>query len=224
MRSSTCQPVRPSATKLISFYLFISVVDEYEPQVVEVDVHVAKPISSHLSALGRLDEHHQVVTVPASQYNTILRSMNSHLVGDVNALPYIKDGIHIPFLGKEETPGTGVPIPHAQIMGYGGATISRKVTTDDAISQHHISTTRALASIHETARSIHDGSLINAGGSIIHQTTASITHGSMKLHGNSQSVVEGSKANKSVARSIHTATESFGPSHAVEKKKRACAC
>lgn len=57
-----------------------------------------------------MEEYHQVVSVPAAQYNSILRSVNAHLGGDLDALPYIKEGNQIPFLAGHEIPGTLAPM------------------------------------------------------------------------------------------------------------------
>ncbi|XP_055388959.1 mucin-2-like [Condylostylus longicornis] len=114
-------------------------VDEYEPQIVEVDVHVAKPISSHLTIVGQTQEHHQAVTVPAAQYNTILRSINQH-IDDFSSLPYIKENNQVSFLGTNETPGFTAPdsrVHVSSVLSQGNVT-SRKLTSGDA--PHHQAT------------------------------------------------------------------------------------
>jgi len=65
---------------------------EYEPEVIAVDIHVAKFVGQTLVAMGARETTHRVVTVPATQYNSMLRFLNVHLSeSDMRALPYLQD-------------------------------------------------------------------------------------------------------------------------------------
>lgn len=116
--AQTIRPVVVESNEVIDIDVY-----EYEPQVIPVDVHVAKPVASHLVAVGATQEVHQVVTVPAAQYNTILRSINRHLGADVDSLPYIHEGNRVPFLGNHETPGTSAPAAHVNVSNLGIAPV-----------------------------------------------------------------------------------------------------
>jgi len=80
-------------------------VTDYEPHVVPVDVHVVKPVSTAIHAAGHM-ERHRLVSVPHSQYNSLLKSLNPHLAvnGKVDncLLPFVKDEAgQITFLKNE---------------------------------------------------------------------------------------------------------------------------
>jgi len=76
---------------------------EYEPEVMPVDIHVAKFIDQELVMLGTKEIVHKAVTVGAAQYNSMLRYLNVHLPADeVAALPYLSDSYgQVSFLPQE---------------------------------------------------------------------------------------------------------------------------
>jgi len=83
---------------------------EYEPECVPVDVHVLKGVNAHIIAAGS-DTMHKLVSVPAAQYNTMLKSLNSHLGEvEVQKLPYLTEAGRVPFV----TDGTKFGIAPAQ--------------------------------------------------------------------------------------------------------------
>lgn len=84
--AQTVKPVITQADEKVDVDIF-----EYEPKVIVVDVHVAKPFTSTLVSRGVLGEEHRHVTVPAAQYNSLLKHMNGHLAGKADSLPFIKD-------------------------------------------------------------------------------------------------------------------------------------
>lgn len=104
--AQTIRPVITEAPEPVDVDIY-----EYEPQVIPVDVLVAKPVASQLIAMGATAEEHRQVSVPAAQYNSILRSLNAHLnPDDLNELPYVQDTTGTtPFLQPHETPAVIQP-------------------------------------------------------------------------------------------------------------------
>jgi len=93
-------------------------VHEYEPEVLPVDIHVAKFVDQSLVLVGQKETTHRAVTVSSSQYNSMLRYLNGHLSPtEVNALPYLVDNSgQVNFLPKEYqwfAPNEGL-----KILGY----------------------------------------------------------------------------------------------------------
>jgi len=65
---------------------------EYEPEVIPVDIHVAKFVDQELVMMGVKETIHRCVTVSAAQYNSLLRYLNVHLTAEeVAGLPYLAD-------------------------------------------------------------------------------------------------------------------------------------
>lgn len=110
--AQTIRPVVSESQEVVDVDVF-----EYEPEVIPVDVHVAKPVASHLVAVGATEEVHAPVSVPAAQYNSLLRQLNSHLSAEEqNQLPYMRgERGDVPFLAPNETPGMSAIAPNARI-------------------------------------------------------------------------------------------------------------
>ena len=71
----------------------------YEPEIVHVDIRVPKPVKTSLIQAG-VSEHvpRQTVQVPAAQYNTLLKLLNTNLSAeDQQQLPYMVENGSIPF-------------------------------------------------------------------------------------------------------------------------------
>jgi len=91
---------------------------EYEPEVMPVDIHVAKFVDQELVMIGAKDTIHRCVTVSAAQYNSILRYLNVHLSAEeVANLPYLADYLgQVSFLPNEFQ--WFAPQEGLQIYGY----------------------------------------------------------------------------------------------------------
>lgn len=100
---------------------------EYEPEVMPVDIHVAKFVEQELVMMGAKETIHRVVTVPAAQYNSMLRFLNIHLTDmEIQNLPYLQDvSGQVSFLPQEyewHAPQEGLKIygyRAGQIWGQG---------------------------------------------------------------------------------------------------------
>ncbi|EZG66949.1 inner membrane complex protein [Gregarina niphandrodes] len=90
---------------------------EYEPEVIPVDVQVVKGVQAQVQAGGVVETNHRVVSVPAAQYNTILRQLNTHLVQtETSKLPFLNDGSgRVNYLSERVVYAD--PQPGAQIQG-----------------------------------------------------------------------------------------------------------
>merc|ERR1739838_293034 len=65
---------------------------EYEPEVLPVDIHVAKFVDQELVLVGAKETIHRCVVVSAAQYNSMMRYLNVHLnAEEVAYLPYFAD-------------------------------------------------------------------------------------------------------------------------------------
>merc|ERR1739838_87732 len=65
---------------------------EYEPEVLPVDIHVAKFVDQELVLVGAKETIHRCVVVSAAQYNSMMRYLNVHLnAEEVANLPYLAD-------------------------------------------------------------------------------------------------------------------------------------
>lgn len=115
--AQTIKPIITESNESVEIDVF-----EYEPQVVVIDVHVPKPVPSQLVASGMVEEIHRLVTVPAAQYNSMLKMLNVHIpeADQRTALPYITepDGS----ISMLHTTDAGMmypaPIPSAQVQGW----------------------------------------------------------------------------------------------------------
>ncbi|KAH0471962.1 MAG: uncharacterized protein KVP18_003464 [Porospora cf. gigantea A] len=75
---------------------------ELSPEIVSVDIHVAKPVDSHLVAKGVVGTVHQHVDIPSSQYNWLLRHLNQNLDHQrVEKLPYKEENGRVEFSHTE---------------------------------------------------------------------------------------------------------------------------
>jgi len=116
---------------------------EYEPEVIPVDIHVAKFVGQTLVAMGARETTHRVVTVPSTQYNSMLRFLNVHLSeADMRALPYLQDGQgQVRFLSDEYqwcAPPEGIKIYGYQkgvIYGEGSPVMTKHQLTHDNCAQ-----------------------------------------------------------------------------------------
>eukprot|EP01057_Protomagalhaensia_wolfi_P004307 Protomagalhaensia_wolfi_Nauph_80__4306@NODE_439_length_2516_cov_511_255955_g331_i0_p1_GENE_NODE_439_length_2516_cov_511_255955_g331_i0NODE_439_length_2516_cov_511_255955_g331_i0_p1_ORF_typecomplete_len534_score151_31IMCp/PF12314_8/15IMCp/PF12314_8/7e09IMCp/PF12314_8/7_7e03IMCp/PF12314_8/1_8e04IMCp/PF12314_8/6_8e03Activator_LAG3/PF11498_8/1_1e03_NODE_439_length_2516_cov_511_255955_g331_i01081604 len=133
------QTIRPIITESNSQL----VVDayHYEPEIVPVDVHLARPVHTSLEVVGRVDERHKVVTVTAAQYNAILRSLNAGADERVyKTLPFISEHGSIPFCAEQEAKYIVAP-EHLRIEGWtrpvtNWTTKSREGELDAVVSMH----------------------------------------------------------------------------------------
>merc|ERR1739838_723931 len=65
---------------------------EYEPEVLPVDIHVAKFVDQELVLVSPKETIHRCVVVSAAQYNSMMRYLNVHLnAEEVAYLPYFAD-------------------------------------------------------------------------------------------------------------------------------------
>merc|ERR1739838_72490 len=75
---------------------------EYEPEIVPVDIHVAKFVDLNIVNMGIKETFHRVVTVPSAQYNSMLRYLNTHLSEEERQnLPFLQENGKIKFLSQE---------------------------------------------------------------------------------------------------------------------------
>eukprot|EP01053_Blabericola_migrator_P001801 Blabericola_migrator_1__1800@NODE_1489_length_4433_cov_646_042602_g977_i0_p2_GENE_NODE_1489_length_4433_cov_646_042602_g977_i0NODE_1489_length_4433_cov_646_042602_g977_i0_p2_ORF_typecomplete_len546_score68_11IMCp/PF12314_8/0_097IMCp/PF12314_8/1_8e06IMCp/PF12314_8/1_8e04CspB_prodomain/PF18425_1/43CspB_prodomain/PF18425_1/59_NODE_1489_length_4433_cov_646_042602_g977_i02431640 len=99
----------------------------YEPEIVPVDVHLARPINSALEIGGKIDERHRVVSITAAQYNAILRSLNAGADERVyKTLPFISEHGQVPFCAEHEASYIVAP-EHIKIEGYNRPMIPQHV-------------------------------------------------------------------------------------------------
>jgi len=111
-------------------------VKEYEPEVIPVDIHVAKYVDQTLVVMGSKETVHKVVKVPAAQYNSMLRFLNSHLSDqDLQALPYLQDPSGQVKCLSEETQWCAPP-EGIKIYGYKRGTIYGEGVPVD--SEYHV--------------------------------------------------------------------------------------
>lgn len=76
---------------------------DYEPEVIPVDVHVAKPVASALQVVGQVGARHKLVNITSGQYNTILRMLNTHMdERSRQTLPFISESGRVPFVPDNE--------------------------------------------------------------------------------------------------------------------------
>merc|ERR1712070_130631 len=110
---------------------------EYEPEVLPVDIHVAKFVDQELVLVGVKETIHRCVTVSAAQYNSMLRYLNVHLSAEeVANLPYLADHHgQVSFLPEEYqwfAPQEGLKIygyRSGQIWGQGSVVQTSNVST-----------------------------------------------------------------------------------------------
>lgn len=68
---------------------------DYQPEIIPVDIHLAKPVDSCLQAVGVLSSHHKVTQISSAQYNTLLKRLNPGFVHD---LPYVSENGRVEFV------------------------------------------------------------------------------------------------------------------------------
>lgn len=110
--AKTMQPLVSVSNKTVS----VPVV-RYEPEIVHVDIRVPKPVKTSLIQAG-VSEHvpRQTVQVPAAQYNTLLKLLNTNLSAeDQQQLPYMVENGSIPFLKDDEA------LPAVILSGQNGS-------------------------------------------------------------------------------------------------------
>eukprot|EP01056_Protomagalhaensia_sp_Gyna25_P000509 Protomagalhaensia_sp_Gyna_25__508@NODE_123_length_5070_cov_465_993838_g97_i0_p1_GENE_NODE_123_length_5070_cov_465_993838_g97_i0NODE_123_length_5070_cov_465_993838_g97_i0_p1_ORF_typecomplete_len325_score67_97IMCp/PF12314_8/2e03IMCp/PF12314_8/0_00054IMCp/PF12314_8/1_2IMCp/PF12314_8/1_5e03YuzL/PF14115_6/0_49_NODE_123_length_5070_cov_465_993838_g97_i0921066 len=90
----------------------------YEPECIPIDIHVPRPVSAQIQAGGVVESTHRVISVPAAQYNTILKQINTHLApNELEGLPFMRDASgRVSFLSESVSYTT--PAPGTQIIGY----------------------------------------------------------------------------------------------------------
>lgn len=118
---------------------------EYEPQVVVVDVTVPKPVPSQLIAAGMVSEQHKLAIVPAAQYNSMLRMLNTHIQESEHreVLPFVVEASGaIPMLhGSEASMMYPAPIGIAKVEGYiSGVNASRYVQMQPGMTIQSVKT------------------------------------------------------------------------------------
>jgi len=85
------QKVKPVIIDGVAKEVVVDVI-EYEPEILPVDIHVAKFVDQELVLVGAKETIHRCVTVSAAQYNSMLRYLNVHLnAKEVANLPYLAD-------------------------------------------------------------------------------------------------------------------------------------
>eukprot|EP00914_Ancora_sagittata_P005886 GHVO01011834.1.p1 GENE.GHVO01011834.1~~GHVO01011834.1.p1 ORF type:complete len:344 (-),score=62.00 GHVO01011834.1:116-1120(-) len=64
---------------------------EWEPEIIQVEVQVPKPVPAHLVASGLIEQVHRTVDVPNAHFNSLLKALNPH-ISDVQmgVLPYLR--------------------------------------------------------------------------------------------------------------------------------------
>ncbi|EZG66947.1 hypothetical protein GNI_073450 [Gregarina niphandrodes] len=121
------QTVRPIITES-NKQLDVAVVD-YEPEVIPVDVHVAKPVASTLEASGMVSSRHKLVNITTAQYNTVLRSLNKHLDDQTRSnLPFVAENNKVNFMPEHESQYILAP-QDVTIEGYRTSTINNQPGT-----------------------------------------------------------------------------------------------
>merc|ERR1712062_81798 len=111
-------------------------VTTYEPEVVTVDIHVAKFVDTKLIKVGDAKTEHRVVAVPPSQYNSMLQYLNQHLSEEERAqLPYIQDNhgkvtfMRDPLAWKSPMEGAKIhPLPRGQALWSSGTEVRSSMT------------------------------------------------------------------------------------------------
>jgi len=113
-------------------------VAEYSPEVMPVDIHVAKFVDQELVMVqGQKETIHRVVTVSAMQYNSMLRYLNAHLSHvEMEGLPYLTDHTgSVQFLPQDfnwQPPAEGLKIygyRAGQIWGQGSVVRTAKYSS-----------------------------------------------------------------------------------------------
>merc|ERR1739838_561788 len=110
---------------------------EYEPEVMPVDIHVAKFVDQELVLVGAKETIHRCVVVSAAEYNSMMRYLNVHLNAEgVANLPYLADHHgQVSFLPQEFqwfAPQEGLKIygyRAGQIWGQGTVISTNNVST-----------------------------------------------------------------------------------------------
>merc|ERR1739838_433824 len=110
---------------------------EYEPEVLPVDIHVAKFVDQELVLVGAKETIHRCVVVSAAEYNSMMRYLNVHLnAEEVANLPYLADHHgQVSFLPQEFqwfAPQEGLKIygyRAGQIWGQGTVISTNNVST-----------------------------------------------------------------------------------------------
>lgn len=91
---------------------------DYEPEVMPVDVHIAKPVASALEIVGQRDLKHRLVNVTSGQYNTVLKLLNANASEITKqSLPYVAEYGKIPFAPEHEAHFIVAP-PNVEIEGW----------------------------------------------------------------------------------------------------------
>lgn len=120
-------------------------VTTYEPEVVTVDIHVAKFVDTKLIKVGEAKTEHRVVAVPPSQYNSMLQYLNQHLSEEERQqLPYIQDNygkvtfMQDPLAWKSPMDGVQIhPLPRGQALWSSGTEVKSSMTGGD-MSHHEV--------------------------------------------------------------------------------------
>lgn len=135
--AQTLQPIVTASEETMEVPVY-----EYEPEIIYVDIPVPKPVQSRMRLVGQPSEHvpHHPVNVPPAQFNTLLRSLNSHLSQEeLNRLPYVQEDAVIPFLTQNETPGAAVLSPGALSTALTSGAATDRMTVNskatDAVDQ-----------------------------------------------------------------------------------------
>lgn len=149
--AQTIKPVIIESTEAV----VVEVMD-YEPEIVPVDVHIAKPLPSALGFAGQIDSKHKLVSINAAQYNTILRQLNSHMDEQMkNTLPFVAENGTVAFVNDDKAHFIVAPA-NIEIEGW-----TRSKTTDNhSYKKEHLSSHKERG-----AQSFH-GSNISEGGSM----------------------------------------------------------
>ncbi|EZG66521.1 hypothetical protein GNI_080180 [Gregarina niphandrodes] len=143
--AQTAKPIISESTRVVDVE-----VRDFQPEVIPVDVHVAKPVEKSLEAVGLVNSHHRLCNITSAQYNTILRSLNSNLQD--HELPFVVDNGKIDFVRAQDAQHLVAP-SGIKVEGWvsktGSSTIIHSVPTSlnapGASSLTHQVTSRSVS-------------------------------------------------------------------------------
>lgn len=115
----------------------------FEPVVYTVDVFIPKPVENALSNRGKVGEFHQMVEIPAAQYNTLLRKMNTTVPPDAIQDLFVRETEgNIPMLSDGEYDDLVAPVSHVtglllNTRSAGDAHSALRSSRDEGSHHHH---------------------------------------------------------------------------------------
>eukprot|EP01053_Blabericola_migrator_P011760 Blabericola_migrator_1__11759@NODE_711_length_6770_cov_212_988065_g510_i1_p2_GENE_NODE_711_length_6770_cov_212_988065_g510_i1NODE_711_length_6770_cov_212_988065_g510_i1_p2_ORF_typecomplete_len671_score114_98IMCp/PF12314_8/63IMCp/PF12314_8/5_2e08IMCp/PF12314_8/19IMCp/PF12314_8/3_7e03Ins_allergen_rp/PF06757_13/5_9e02Ins_allergen_rp/PF06757_13/0_49DUF4197/PF13852_6/9_3e02DUF4197/PF13852_6/0_5_NODE_711_length_6770_cov_212_988065_g510_i145546566 len=111
---------------------------KYEPVLYAVDVPIPKPVYCGFMPLGKVDEYHSIVEIPAPQYNSLLQAMNRNIDSRAIEDLFVRtDGGRIPLLPAGELTEIVPPLPGAIPSGHAVYTSSHRKHRSRSPIKHH---------------------------------------------------------------------------------------